>query len=472
MGHGSGVIGVTTSAATDERSSALDAPRTLLFCCLLVLVFFWPFELPIAMAVSGVVRPVLGDWYGVSLHATALALVSLIIVSGATWRTAEFTADTRMLALVLTLYLAVGVLALPISSIEPVETKYAYQQFVCGYLAPVLALAAVLSLPAPLQTRLWHWFYAGWVAFLLVSLVLLRVSWQSAGQFSPGWNEIPFLQKLFLWRYNMGEPWNIYGLVMGNANKMSNYLVIFLLFSIRLLSRPNRRAPVLLGAFWILATTTLLVLFSRAALLLLVPVIFLSGVAKRLSVFAVISLVLVAAAALVVVYLIEPRVFEYLFLAQVSDKSEANPAGTFVDRVEMWTTLLNYFSVNPPAAFHGMGTTGYGLKFHNSYEAGTHNLFLDLWTESGVIAPLLFTACIGLTLLTIITARKPARERTMLASGVIVLVLLMTREHSMSYLYVTSMGALCFLVIPYLAIRPGVAPGNTGALAEVRGESA
>jgi len=467
------VIGVTTFNATAGASSpVLDAPRTLLFGCLLVVMFFWAFELAIAEAAHGVIEPVLGDWYAVSLHGTALVVISVLFVSGGAWRASELRADPHLLLLVIALFLTVGFLALPTSSAEPVEIRFAYQQLICGYLAPVLTLAALLTLPAALQTRVWHWFYAGWVAFLLVSLILLRVSWQSAGQFSHGWSEIPFLQKLFLWRYNMGEPWNIYGLVMGNANKMSNYLIMFLLFSVRLLSRPGRRMTLLLGAFWVLGLVTLLILFSRAALLLLVPVILLSGIGKRMATFAVVGLVIVAAGTLVAVYLIEPRVFEYLFLAQVSEKDEANPAGTFVDRLEMWTTLLNYFSANPPAALHGMGTTGYGLRFYNSYQAGTHNLFLDLWAESGIVAPLLFIACIGLTILLIVTAKKVVSERMVLAAGVVILVLLMTREHSMSYLYVTSLGGLCFMVIPYLAVRQHEALASTDASVTVHEDGA
>jgi O-antigen ligase len=153
------------------------------------------------------------------------------------------------------------------------------------------------------------------------------------------------------------------------------------------------------------------------------------------------------------IYVIEPRVFEYLLLARIFDDADASPLGTFVDRFAQWHALLDYFASNPGAALYGLGTSGYGMMFFNSNEAGTHNLFLDLWAESGIIAPLLFIACLAVTLLGIVTANRTPRERGLLAAGLVMLVLLMTREHSVSYLYVTSMGGLCFAVILYLAVR-------------------
>src|SRR5262249_26145535 len=156
-------------------------------------------------------------------------------------------------------------------------------------------------------------FYLGWIAFLLVSVGFLWMSWNAAMEFMASFRDAPFVQRLLLWRYTLGEPWNVYGLYMGNANKMSNYLVIFLLLSVTLLAVTRARLAgarrAIFFAFWFLAAGTLIILFSRAALLLL-PIAFLaSGTWRQLNPWAKWSLAAAFLVLIVGVAVVAPSIY-------------------------------------------------------------------------------------------------------------------------------------------------------------------
>lgn len=100
-----------------------------------------------------------------------------------------------------------------------------------------------------------------------------------------------------------------------------------------------------------------------------------------------------------------------------------------------------------------MGTGAYGHRFFHDEIRGTHNMFLDVLTESGILGlGLLIGTLLFALILALIRSRK---ERDYLPLiGLSCLILLMFREHSPAYLYVTSLGGLCFTALFYILCVP------------------
>ena len=364
--------------------------------------------------------------------------------------------DWRWFSLTGILYLSIGMMPLLISSATGVEARFVFQQLVFGYVCPLLFVCAVLTLEVKEQQRLWTAFYAGWIALLGMSIVLLVSGWRTAIGVMPDFESAPLAQRLIMWRFTLGQPWNLYGLVMGNANKLSNNLIMFLLMSVTLLNidGSGRKRRALLWAFWLLAVFTLTVMFSRAAMLLLPFIFITSGVwrqiprtARRIG----LTVILIGFAALIITV---PEIFGYLLAAKIEPDSEANPLGTYNDRLDQWSKLFAFFSDQPRAALYGLGTTGYGLRFFGQPELGTHNTFLDLWAEAGIFSPLFLCLTIAVLGLQVFVGMKTMRQRVVIMAGLFSMVLLMTREHSFSYLFVTSLGGLCLVGLLYCAVSP------------------
>ena len=423
---------------------------------LVLLCIMWPAELPIVMFLHGVVRPVVGEAYLLVAHGALLTFVSLAALAVRGARLPHGSGDWRWWAASCVGYLTVGIAPLAVSAITGVDTQITYQEFVFGYIAPVAFIAAALSLSARDQQRLWTAFYLGWVAFLAGSVVMLGIAWRAANDSLPGFASAPFAQQVIMWRFTLGEPWNLYGVTMGNANKLSNNLVMFLLMSRSLLTLegPSRGRRRILLCFWALAVVTLIVMFSRAAMLLLPLVIAASGVIGELSGASRRLVLVTACCSIAAVAVTAPEIFDYLFAAKYLPQADADPLGTLGDRFAQWSQLLDFFSEHAKESIIGLGTSGYGMRFFNSPEPGTHNTFLDLWTQAGIFSPLILLGTIASIGLQVFVGAKSVRRKTVVAAGLFAIVLLMTREHSFSYLYVTSLGGLCFVVLIYACVAP------------------
>jgi O-antigen ligase len=411
-----------------------------------------PFELPVAEGLHGLIRPFIGDMYIILFCGTWLTLVSSAIIF---LRFNYLRAGWEQFSFYAVLFAVPGVLAILATAISHGgELQLSIQQLVFGYVAPSLACLALLSMTYVDQRRVWLAFYVGWCIFLTGSLIFLSISWHAAldqtayfGVLSPG-------QKLFAWRYTFGEPWNLYSVYVGNANKESNYLLIFLLLSVPLLGRERIETDAFTRRvyfiFWLLSTFTLLILFSRAALFLFPFIIYFSGFWKRLH--SIVKWVIAGTISItaIVGYASYSAVFAYLLTSTYLNDASEGALGTFNDRFSQWRELYEYL-VNHKAAFLvGLGTGGYGARFFGDPIRGTHNMFLDILLESGLIG--LF-ALILLMLLAIINCfdLKRLRIRKKACLGALtVLILLMFREHSVSYLYVTSLGGMSFTAIFYL----------------------
>ncbi len=449
----------TGKVASVQRRRSFLVARHALTLVFVALLFLWPFEMPIAGAIFTFVYPVLGAWYGVLLHASVLAVVSAAVICSGRLRWNEFAGDLRIYGVSSLVYLMIGAAALPITSAVVLNVRFAYQQMICGYLAPVLAVSALMTLPRSWQARSWTWFYLGWCAYLGLSFYRLEVSWGRAADLSPILADMTFPERLLLWRYSFGQDWNAYAQFIGNSNKTSNYLVMFLLLSPTLMSIDGRRIAglrrLVLITFWIFGTVTLVFLFSRAALLLMPMVLIFVGAQVRGARRAITVILLVIGICALSIGVTEPRIFHYLLEAQLFDNSQANPLGTFVDRVQQWKNLLAFFNAHPAEAILGLGTSGYGTLFFNDSDSGTHNFVLDLWVESGVVGPLLFGLFVLFLAYQLAAFHMRPRTRVTACVALAMLLLLMTREHSVSYLYVTSLGGLCVTVISYVTMVGG-----------------
>jgi hypothetical protein len=432
-------------------------------------LFVWPFELPIAMGAHGLLFDSLGVGYVVGLHATFLSAAALATVLVGPWDRSNVTGDWKWFGFASVGYLLIGFLPLIASSIAPVQTHLAYQQLLCGFVAPIAAVLAIAGLSSERRDRSWLILYIGWIAFLLVSFLMFRWSLRAVSDGAiAGYFDRSIAQRILVWRFTLGEPWNLYGLYVGNANKMSNYLIVFMLLSVCLLRPRAETFPRLrrgvLYAFWGLSCVTLIILFSRAALLLLPLVFVASGLWRDFR--PGVRVAIVSASVVVVggVVITQPEIFDYLLLARFLDQTDSSPLGTFEYRFEQWGDIARYLQEHPYVAWFGMGTSGYGTHFFNSPEAGTHNMLLDVWMESGLIAPLVLLVVLAVLVVQGLDADIAWSNRRVLLIGTFVLLMLMVREHSASYLYVTSLGGFCFAALMYVALLGGHKPVRTPSM--------
>ena len=232
----------------------------------------------------GVARPAIGDTYVLLVHASLMipVAVSLLVIGKA--RIPSGAGNWSWFAATCTAYLGIGVAPVIISAVTGVDTAWVYQEFAFGFVAPIAFIAATLSLPLAAQQRIWAAFYAGWVVFLAASAIVLVMAWREAIVSMRGFASAPFAQQLIMWRFTLGQPWNFYGVFMGNANKLSNNLIVFLLMSVALLDLDGRirTRRKMLFSFWVLGVVTVIVMFSRAALLLLPVALLASGVLREI----------------------------------------------------------------------------------------------------------------------------------------------------------------------------------------------
>jgi O-antigen ligase len=201
-------------------------------------------------------------------------------------------------------------------------------------------------------------------------------------------------------------------------------------------------------------------LFSRAALLLLPLVLVASGMWREFSRGARFAMVGAAVVLASTIAIMQPEIFDYLLLARFLDQTDVSPLGTFEYRFEQWGEIARYLQEHPFVAWFGMGTSGYGTHFFNSPEAGTHNMLFDVWMESGLIAPLVLLVVLAVFVIQGVDAGIAWSNRRVLLIGTFVLFMLMIREHSASYLYVTSLGGFCFAALMYVALLGGHTSGR------------
>jgi O-antigen ligase len=430
--------------------------RRLSLLAFVVVFATLPFELPVSEGLHGLLKPIIGDGYLLFFCGTWTAAASLgyLVVNGN-------SANRNLAQFVFygSLFLVPGALAIVMSAISSNgDPQLSVQQFVFGYAAPVLACLALMGMEYEKQRRAWLAFYGGWCLFLLVSLVFLWGSWQIAITSSPLFASLSTGQRVFAWRYLFGESWNLYSVYVGNANKESNYILMFLLFSTKLLGtdklQTSRITRSVYFTFWTLGVFTLVILFSRAAMFLLPVVVYISGFWRTLNKGVKWSLAGILVCVITFGYSSISAVVAYLLTSTYVDDMSGGALGSFGERFDMWNDLWRYLLQHKDKLIYGLGTGGYGLHFHNTAEAGTHNMFLDTLVESGVVGLIFLVLLICWIILQSLGWFGRTTIRSLELSAAFCLICLMFREHSISYLYVTSLGGLCFVVLFYLLSEP------------------
>jgi len=430
--------------------------RSFLLIAILLCFAILPFELPIAEALHGILWHSIGNIYLLFICGTWVSVIaSCFIVLNAH----RMLQGWQQFVLYSALFIILGLLAVGSTAFtSPENLQLSFQQLIFGYTAPVLLGFTLFCMNNEERKRAWLAFYAGACLFLMGSLVLLFVSWRAAVSQSSFFAGLGIGQKLFAWRYTFGEPWNLYSIYIGNANKESNYLIMFLLFSTSLLGNrvhEKGRTRVVYIVFWALSIFTLLMLFSRAAILLLPVVIYVSGFWGTLRRAVKLTITAFIGFGAAISYASYSAVFAYLFTATYIDDVSAGVLGTFNDRFQQWKELATYLMEHQGKLFFGFGTGGYGLHFFNSVERGTHNMFLDSLAECGILGFAFLVVLVLWLLLDSLDFFLSRRVHAVAFIGIVALIALMFREHSVSYLYVTSLGGLCFVALFYLLACPG-----------------
>lgn len=419
-----------------------------------------PFELPIAEGLHGTVRNVVGQGYLLFFIGSLVTVAStLALLTGRLDRQRAVSREIREYLLLSTIFVAIGLYALAVTLFAGAWVGNATKQLLLGHIAPVLACLVLLIVNPEERRRAWLSFYGGFVAFLGISIVFLVISYRSAGTYAPWISHLSLGQRLFMWRYTFSEPWNLYATYVGNANKTSNNILIFLLLSVRLLGVNNVREHGLsrgvLLAFWMLSLVTLLLLFSRATLLLLPLVIAVSGVVPLIRGWAKVTSGVLIIGSAVIAASSYAAAIGYLLTARGVDGQARGFIGSYVSRFIEWDQVAELLKGRPGILLTGLGTSGFSMLFFGDQVAGTHNTFLDTLLESGIGGLILLVA---LMLLMIARTLDPVHLRVKNPLGfwtIISLILLMTREFSFSYLYATSLGGVCMTTIFLILTEPG-----------------
>lgn len=427
-------------------TGSLRATCQAVFLALFALL---PFELPIAEGIHGVLRDRIGDSYPVFFIGTILLVASAVVIL--TQRVPRSRLHDRaltdylMLALV---FVSIGLYAFVVTLLHDAWVDNSARQLVLGHLAPAAICLAILLLDPAMQRRAWAAFYTGYVAFLVVSLLFLAVSYRAAQSEYPSLFSIGIGQRLFMWRFSFGEPWNVYATYIGNANKTSNNLLVFMLLAIPLLGRDavasRSRLRRIVLAFWALGSFTLILLFSRAALLLFPFVAYASGILPFIRRRTKVAFGVVALASIVIAFSAYRDAFSYLLLSRAGEDTSVGFLGTYSGRVEDIKMVTDLILNRTDVFLGGLGTSGFSMLFFGDETMGTHNTFLDTFVESGIGG---FALLLGLMVLMVLKTVDPIRMRFRYAFGlfvILVLTMLMTREHSFAYLYATSLGGFCF----------------------------
>lgn len=428
----------------------------------LLLLFCLPFELPIVEAAHGLLFDHVGNLYlfvAMGSVLTVVAALTAIASPGA-------RATATYLPMGLT-YCGVGFLGLVVTLFAcgdldfALHSRVAVQQAAFGYLAPFLACLAILGLAPAERQRAWRWYYAGFVVYLALSLIPLAMTYRSATSEIAGFSDYSMAERMVRGR-GVFDEWNYYLIYIGNTNKTSNYLLISLLFSERLLGgypaaspRAARWTRRILISFWLLGSFTLLVLLSRLALMLYPIVVLSSGILKHLS----LRTKIVAACAVIggLGYSQFGVLYDYVVNSALPGEEGAGMIGTGTMRFDQWGEICDYFYRNPQQVFFGLGVGTYGELFFQDHVRGTHNMFLDVLLEAGVAGLLLLVASLLMAAIATFDFRAGRLRDPLSAIALAIMLLLMLREHSPAYLYVTSLGGFCFTMIFYAASERSVA---------------
>jgi O-antigen ligase len=417
-------------------------------------LFLLPLDMPASIAAHGVLKRSIGDPYILFLPTVVTAVIAACLIPCIPrqgWWQAGWLTNYLSVGV---LFCLVGIAGVVATAAHGGDLSFALRQLVLGFLAPIIAVAPLTLLEPQDRHKAFRFFFAGWVFYLALSIPVLYVAWTLTAASIPLFADANLGVQIYLWRFMQLEEGGstLYGDFIGNANKTSNYVLLFLLFSTLLLQSKERVNHLLIGSFWVLGLLTLIFLFSRAALLLLPLVIWGSAITSNMSrrtfwllllaVFVTASFALEEMAAII---------FRLLFATQQHSGVQGPALETLGDRFDQWRQLHSFWVDFPGTLITGIGTSQYGRLFFGDPYRGTHNMFLDALLESGVLGFFALVMTLVLSLLLALFLEGRAKKVAVIGTGV--LILLMNREHSAAYLFATSMGGLCFAFLFLIASR-------------------
>ena len=405
--------------------------------------FLLPFEMLLSYVAHGIFKPVLGEFYRILFNGVWGAILVVIILSFS-----RFKKTYIGFFYISAVFILGGIWEYVVTILLGGLGFEAISQFFCGFFFPGVLFLTLINLNQHQKKIFFKYWYVGTIS-LIIFATLFSVYNYSA---FPEWfrtRDLAFRLISFRYAYDSDTNSNPAIAILGNFNKASNYLLIMLLFSVRLIPK-DQNAKAILIVFWSVATIALVLMFSRLVLLLLPFVFYFSGIRERFSgvlknrYFYLFCFFLIGYFIFEASDLVKPT-FEYLVYSKFNDNSEdLGVLGTGLYRFEDWGNQGKKFR-NIGIWLHGMGVGNYGLSL-GSKDLGTHNLFLDHFFASGFIVPLIIFLlwCVGFLKAIIL-------KDTTLILGFIIIMALFFREYSFSYLYVTSHGGLLFMLL--LAIQ-------------------
>lgn len=392
---------------------------------LLAGVFLLPMELPFTEAMHFALFRFVGDWY---LLAHPFTLVMVGAGASGAWAPRRF--DVALVAL------GVGILASTIILHGNLEWAVRYLWF--GVLSISLMAGAAKDREV---IRAFLFGLATWaVVGLAIYAVYFAISPASYGSLTA---------KIMALRSPGAEIANhsIFFQFLGNMNKAANYAVLGL-FLVLYCQISGTVKSWLAAAIYALLAGILVITFSRGALV----VCGLAAIAFFVLSFRVDSrtrwllrwpAVVIAIPLLISLSTPQYRAYWHnldtvetrLMMAQAAVSDQAAPKRADLGNMGASATVAD---ANPVLGF---GVGNYGAQNFNDPVRGTHNLFVDIWTDGGLLALGAFVIYLlgslwGLRRSILSTDPRPF----IAAGGIASIVILGFREYDLAYLFATSLG--------------------------------
>lgn len=384
---------------------------------------------------SGIFKGILGTSY-VLMQEQSLVLLGILFIL-----CRKGIRGTKEFLLVCVAFLSIGWYEYIVSCFFDTEL-FGFRQFLFGFLYPVMLMLFISRTNK--QKLFFKYYYIGYIIFIGFALIIFLF-------FDDNFNIVRqgSLSNIVLSVRNHYAD-SLFFLIVGNANKQSNYLLMSLFLAPPLLQL--ERSSKLYSVFVVFAVILLFLLCSRATLMLLPIALYINRayftpVSRKLKVLFFVGFGLF----LIVFWHELLSIVNYVAFSVRDDQhDDSDFLGTFHSRFIQWEHITALFT-EPGFFIHGIGVGNYGLNIQQGSESlGTHNLFLDHLVASGLYGALILVLLI---VFGVIKSIRMADRRLLIAY--VFFVCLAFREYSFAYLYVTSMGGLIFSFMLYLTFsRP------------------
>ncbi len=456
MRHVSDDSTLAAVAASDVRPGR--TMLLLLVACVCAVLVLLPSEHWATGRIAAFLRAEVHGWARLVSMASVAAVASLLLLA---MHRRRARSTPRPFRVATALFALSGVAPVVTTLFASGDLSLAVRDAWLGYAAPALLVMSVVLLPEALSRRIWIAFVSGICVHIGVAFVAV-----AASETSPSWDALSPAGRVVMWKFEMLDPSLLFARWVGNANKASNVLLLGLLLVPTLLRLQPRSesgaahpdaARMVAGTYLVLAVVMLVLLFSRATLILLPFALVAGGWWRVYS--APVQRVGLAIGGTVLAGLLlgVETIRDALLLGRYPNGETMGILSTYLSdggRLDQAHGVLLDMSARGDWIF-GIGAGEYGLRHHGSLDAGTHNFFIDAWLAGGLPALLLSLSWM-LTCALRSLRRWRQRDGLLGLVSIGVLFLLMTREYSACYLGALSMGGIWIMIVIAM---------STGALA-------